>query len=417
MEITERLERLKARLVALSQITDDEGQLTRTFCSGASKRACEAILLWANQSGLQGWVDNAGNLRLISQWHHPQQKTFYMGSHLDTVVNAGQYDGTLGFLMALDQLERVQQLGKHLPYNLEVVGFSDEEGVRYHCTYLGSSALAGTFDEQLLERVDDNGVAMKTAIEQFGGNPMAISNCKLAKEAFGGYLEIHIEQGPVLQHKNLPVGIVDSIAGQARISATMQGQAGHAGTVPMGMRHDAACGAAELALAAEQYAMSTSGKVVATTGKWVVSPNASNVIPNEAKLSLDIRSSSPESLAQACTAIEALGNAIAKKRQLQLTWQQEQYNLPVAMDSNLQELLDKAIGHHGMEAVYMGSGAGHDAVCMSNLGPVAMLFIRCKDGISHNPKEYTSPEDIEAAMTVCDTFFEYIAELNTLKQI
>lgn len=400
-KVVERIERL-------ARISEDPNYLTRTFGSAAAIEANETVLEWAKTAGLTGYVDHIGNVRIRSDQPDPGKKVFVMGSHLDSVVQAGKYDGPLGFLIALDILENLETTHPGLPFNLEVVGFSDEEGVRYHTTFLGSSVLAGSFDPQWADRLDDAGIPMKNAVTAFGGDLSHLEEDRIPPAQFLGYFEVHIEQGPILQARNLPVGIVKTIAAQVRAELVFTGMAGHAGTSPMGLRSDAFCGAAEFVLETEHLGLRNRDDLVATVGKCQVAPNAANVIPGEVRLSLDVRSADRLKLASAVDQLRLTAEGIAKKRNLQLQWQTVQETNPVNCDEKLCLALGQSLRACGYPPVFLTSGAGHDAVVLSRVTPVAMLFVRCKDGISHHPDEFTAPEDIAAAIQVSDHFIRQL---------
>lgn len=401
--ISERTHKLISRIEAMASISENENGIYRPFASKSGLKCHDLIFSWCKSSQLIVKKDAIGNLIISQPDETKHTRSFYMGSHIDTVVNAGKYDGILGFLLALDQLENNHQ---GLPFNLRAIAFSDEEGARYSTAYLGSGVFSGCFDMQLLDRKDDLKISMKEAITQFGGKIEALSNDHEKAESFAGYLEVHIEQGPVLEDRNVPIGVVEKIAGQCRALMTYRGKAGHAGTVPMLLRKDASMAAAELAMAVESYAKEHTSKLVATTAKWTVAPNAGNVIPDYAQISLDLRSGDSEFLKIAYQKIHDMAKEIGESRGLGFEWDLTLSNDPVEMDLELKERLGKAVTAGGIENNVLNSGAGHDAVVVANLGPVAMLFVRCKEGISHHPDESVTTEDIMKTIEVCDHFFE-----------
>ncbi|MGH2968569.1 MAG: hydantoinase/carbamoylase family amidase, partial [Solirubrobacteraceae bacterium] len=274
------------RCDALAAFTEEPGHLTRRFATGALREAGEAVQGWMAEAGMTTWRDAIGNVRGRAEGSGPH--TLLMGSHLDTVRRAGRYDGMLGVLVAVACVQRLRDAGRTLPFALELLGFADEEGVRYGTAYLGSGVVAGRFDPDNLERRDADGVRMADAIAAFGGDAGGLAEAGRGADDLIGYCEVHIEQGPVLEAAGLPVGVVTAIAGQTRARVTFDGTAGHAGTVPMAMRHDALCAAAEWILAAEQSALDEDG-LVATVGAAEVEPGAGNVIPGRAALTLDLR--------------------------------------------------------------------------------------------------------------------------------
>lgn len=390
-----------ARIQELATISEDSHCLTRTFGSMAFIRATQLISGWMREAGLITYIDNIGNVRgrLVSK--NPHARTLVLGSHFDTVTNAGRFDGPLGILMALDA---VIGITIDLPFHIEVVAFCDEEGVRYHTTYLGSKVLAGTFDPQLLALKDAAGITLEEAIHLIGGCTDQLKNDSIPAAAWLGYFEIHIEQGPVLYEKHIPAAIVTAIAGQQRSQLVFKGMAGHAGTVPMEMRQDALCCAAACIVAIEQWALQHREHVVATVGTLQVVHGASNVIPGEVSCSLDLRSADSAMLKQGYQELSQLLSAICTNRNIRLEWHPVQETAPVHCDPLLSGLLEKAIQSTHIETVKLVSGAGHDAVAISTVAPVCMLFVRCFKGISHHPLEDVEADDIEAALQIARNF-------------
>jgi allantoate deiminase len=373
---------LMVRCDELGAISEEPGRLTRTFASPAMLRANKLVGSWMREAGMQTREDAAFNL--LGRWNSSRRgaKTFLLGSHLDTVRDAGKYDGPLGVLTAIAAVKRLRERGVQLPFHVEVVGFSDEEGVRYQTAYLGSSAFAGALKASDLARIEEK----------------QIVKARRKRDEFLGYAEVHIEQGPVLESQNLPVGVVTTIAGQSRISVEFHGAAGHAGTVPMNLRHDALAGAAELVLAAEGCG------VTATVGKLEVASGASNVIPGRASLTLDVRHQSDVRRLTAVKSLRAKAHAIAKRRGLKLIWTPVQENGAIQCDKKLAQVFSRCVANHGIRVLQLPSGAGHDAVMLSKICPVAMLFVRCKGGISHNPAESVKQRDVRVAIEVLADF-------------
>ena len=372
----------------LGAISEEPGRLTRTFASPAMRRANKLVGSWMRDAGLQVREDAAFNL--LGRWNSTQRgaKTFLLGSHLDTVRDAGKYDGPLGVLAAIAAVQLLHERGVKLPFNLEVVGFSDEEGVRYQTAYLGSRAFAGTLTAADLERIKEK----------------QIIKARRRRGEFLGYAEVHIEQGPVLEKNDLPVGVVTAIAGQSRLRVEFHGVAGHAGTVPMNLRHDALAGAAELVLAAERCG------VTATVGKLEVAPGASNVIPGIVSLTLDVRDQNDARRLAAVRSLHAQANAIAKRRGLKIVWTPVQQTAAVQCDKTLTRIFSKCVARRGLEVLKLPSGAGHDAAALSVICPVAMLFVRCKGGISHNPAESVKTADVRVAVEALSDFIMQLAK-------
>jgi len=371
----------------LGAVSDESGRLTRTFHSPAMRRANRLVGSWMRAAGLEVREDAAFNL--LGRWPGTRRaaKTLLLGSHLDTVRDAGKYDGPLGVLVALAAVKHLKERGVTLPFHVEIAGFSDEEGVRYQTTYLGSRALAGTLTRADLSRVGENG----------------IERARRPRGEFLAYAEVHIEQGPVLEQRSLPVGVVNTIAGQSRLRVEFRGEAGHAGTTPMHLRHDALCGAAELALAAERCG------VLATVGKLSVEPGASNVIPGCVELTLDVRHQRDARRCAAVRALQTKARDIARRRGLRLTWTTVQETDAVSCDPKLSRLFARCVAARGHEVLTLPSGAGHDAAALSAVCPVAMLFVRCKGGISHNPAESVKTADVAVAIGVLADFIQSLA--------
>ena len=406
----QRAEKVFSRINQLAAITEDEGAVTRTFGTRAFLEGSAKVAAWMKEAGLQTRIDQIGNVRgkLLSKV--TGAKTFVIASHIDTVVNAGKFDGPLGVIMGLDLLEQIIAAKAELPFNIELIAFSDEEGVRYHTTFLGSKVVTGAFDRALLDKKDKNGITLKEAINTMGGDDTLLAVDAILADNWLGYYEIHIEQGPVLYERNIPVALVTAIAGQKRVEITYTGFAGHAGTVPMDMRNDALTCASEFILAAEQFATANKDHLVATVGKLEVIGSASNVIPGEVVFSLDLRSPDEEKLKAAYQHLKQLSEAITQKRSITPKWNLIQETLPVACDSGLNTMLKQAITASTFELVELVSGAGHDAVPVSEVAPVSMLFVRCYKGISHNPLENAELADVAAALEVSDNFINQLIQ-------
>ncbi|RSK44852.1 allantoate amidohydrolase [Hymenobacter perfusus] len=392
------------RIEALAAISEDPEGITRRFGTSAFGRGQQLVQGWMAAAGLHTRLDAIGNVRARLMSRRPGARTFVLASHIDTVVNAGKFDGPLGVLLGLDLLENLASRGADLPFHLELIAFSDEEGVRFHTTYLGSKVVTGAFESSLLARQDEAGITLAEAITTMGGDAARIPHEAIPTADWLGYFEVHIEQGPVLWERNLPVALVTAIAGQQRVELTWRGMAGHAGTVPMAMRQDALAGAAEFVLAVEQFGRQYAHELVATVGKLDVRHAASNVIPGEISCSLDLRSPDAARLTAAAQQVQALAQTIAERRALHLTWSPVQTTAPATCDAGLNQLLARAIAAAGHEVVPLVSGAGHDAVPVSRVAPAAMLFVRCFQGISHNPLENVELPDLAAAVEVSARF-------------
>jgi allantoate deiminase len=387
--VLERADRLAA-------CTEEPGRLTRRFATPALAAAGDLVRAWMREAGMAARRDAIGNV--IGRWEPrggAAAGTLMLGSHLDTVRDAGRYDGMLGVLVALACVERLADA----PFAVEVYGFADEEGVRYGTAYLGSSVVAGAFDPSALDRRDADGISMHDAVATFGGDPSALAAARRDPSDLLGYVEVHIEQGPVLEAEDLPVGVVTGIAGQTRAEVAFTGVAGHAGTVPMALRRDALVAAAELVGAAEARARATDG-LVATVGELAVEPGASNVIPGRAMLSLDVRHLDDAIRAAAVADLRERAEAIAAARRVEVAWTEVQATGAVACAPALAAELEAAVADAGVRLARLPSGAGHDAAVMAGLCDAAMLFVRCAGGVSHNPAEAVSVEDVAVAIDV-----------------
>ncbi|UOQ97129.1 allantoate amidohydrolase [Hymenobacter sp. 5317J-9] len=411
-EYTLRAERIMQRIQQLAAISEDADGVTRTFGTPAFAEGRALVQGWLEAAGLPTRLDGIGNLRARLESRNPDAKTFVLASHIDTVVNAGKFDGPLGVLMGLDLLENLIAQKVELPFHIELIAFSDEEGVRFHTTYLGSKVVAGSFEPTWLARSDAAGITLAQALETMGADATRIATDALPAADWLGYFEMHIEQGPVLWERNVPVALVTAIAGQQRVELTFRGMAGHAGTVPMNMRQDALCAAAEFVLTAEQFAQVHGRGLVATVGKLAISHSASNVIPGEVTCSLDLRSPDEAQLAQAYDYLRSHAEAVAGHRNVALDWKPVQQTAPVTCDARLNTLLAQAIADSGHETIPLVSGAGHDAVPISFVAPATMMFIRCYKGISHNPLENVELADLAAAVAVADRFITLLRTQN-----
>jgi allantoate deiminase len=385
----------------LSTISEEPDRLTRRFATEAMRRANGMVAVWMREAGMVVRQDNVGNL--IGRYFGSGSGTLVLGSHLDTVRDAGKYDGPLGVLVAIACVQSLHDRGERLRFALEVVAFADEEGLRYGTSYLGSRAYTGTLDPSYLDLLDADGIPMRGAIRSAGGDPDSLHLDRCDDSDLIGYCEAHIEQGPVLEARGLPVGVVSAIAGQTRVALTFHGEAGHAGTVPMKMRRDALTAAAEFTLAVESFALSEAGLVV-TVGQIGVQPGATNVIPGEATISLDFRHADDAVRHRTWNLLLSQAKEICTRRQVSFTHKVMQENDAVQCDPHFTALLAQAVESSGYEALHLTSGAGHDAVIMSQLAPVAMLFVRCKGGVSHNPAESVQAEDVAVAIEVLERF-------------
>jgi allantoate deiminase len=389
-----------ARCDELARFSESANCLTRRFLTPPMHRVHDALTRWMLDAGLQVRVDAVGNL--MGRHAGETGKVFLVGSHIDSVPNAGKFDGTLGVLIAIAAAQALASV--RLKQHLDVIAFSEEEGVRFRTPYLGSLAVCGDFDSRLLTLIDPDGKTLAEAISDFGLNPAAIPAAAYAPGALSGYLEAHIEQGPVLEAADHCLGTVSAIAGQSRRQLTFVGKAGHAGTSPMNLRRDALTGAAEFITALEQLALATPG-LRATVGQITVSPGAGNVIAGEACLSLDVRHAEDNQREAALNRVLRLAQEIASRRRLGCLVQLVSDQPAAPCDSALTTSLASVVKRLGYLASHgMVSGAGHDAAILSRHCPATMLFLRSPGGVSHHPDETVRREDVRAALDVMIQF-------------
>ena len=404
--------RAEAMLEALALISADPDKLTRLYLTEEHRRAARLVAEWMRTAGLRVRMDAAGTVHglLPPSGEGPlASKRLLVGSHIDTVVDAGRYDGTFGVVAGLLAVEELRRRGATLPFALEVLAFGDEEGVRFPKTLIGSSVVAGALRDPMLDLTDADGITIRAALAAFGGDPDALDGEAYRPDDVLGYVEAHIEQGPVLERLGLQLGVVTSIAGQARFRITVEGEAGHAGTVPMTIRHDAMTAAAEMILAIEAIGMAFEGdgegstvarkEIVATVGELRVFPGAGNVIPGEVRFSLDLRAAEDPLRIRAEAEIRRRLNDIAARRSVGVEIETMHEKAVAACGPVMVERIAAAVEQvTGVGAYRMMSGAGHDGQAMCHLTPIGMIFVRCRGGISHNPAEYASPEDMGLAV-------------------
>jgi allantoate deiminase len=389
-----RAQEVVSRCQTLARFTEDPPRICRTFLSPPMRACHRQIEDWMRPMGMAVSLDAAGNLHGLYPGTDGTVRRLLIGSHLDTVPDAGAYDGILGVVLAISLIESLE--GRRFPFSIEVLGFSEEEGVRFGVPFIGSRALVGNLDEELLSRRDSNGVSVQEAILSYGLKPSDIPAASL-QEGVLGYVEFHIEQGPVLEHRELPLAIVEAIAGQTRMELVFTGFANHAGTTPMALRRDALVAAAEWALAVEKEAREIPG-LVATVGTLEAKPGATNVIAGECRATLDVRHASDTARTQSVSAFLRSAAEIAKRRNISLTSSMKFVQTATPMDSFLLHEIDTAVSQSGITPYRMVSGAGHDAMIFAEKVPSAMVFLRSPGGISHNPKESVLVEDVAKAI-------------------
>ncbi len=394
-------ERVLARLDALAAVTDEPGRITRLYLSPAHRRAADLVAGWMRDLGLDVAEDATGTVRgfLPAAAPGPQaNRKLLIGSHIDSVIDAGRFDGCLGVVAGLAVVEELKARGIELPFGLEVLAFGDEEGVRFPTALSSSAAASGTYRADWLELADAKGIKLKDALKEFGCDPAGIRDAAIPPGSVIGYLELHIEQGPVLEHQGDALGVVTSIAGQSRFRFTITGEAGHAGTNPMPLRRDAFAALAEFSTIIERIAREGTASLVATIGRVAVHPGAVNVVPGEVEATLDIRAGADAPRLVAIDRIRYEADRLAQRRGVKIRIERFLDVPTCPMNEDFQNGLAAAVGSLGENAKRLPSGAGHDAQAMARAFPAAMLFVRSKSGISHNPAEYTSPGDLGLAV-------------------
>ena len=399
--------RVLERCDALARCSEQSDALTRVFLSPEQRAANALALQWMREAGMDARLDAIGNVVGRYEGERPGLPCLMLGSHLDTVRDAGKYDGMLGVVAAIECVACLHASGRRLPFAVEIAGFADEEGVRFNATLLGSRAIAGTFDSANLERADGNGVTMRDALRDFGLDPAAVGNAARRRDELLAYAELHIEQGPVLEDEGIAVGVVTAINGGNRFAIEINGMAGHAGTVPMNLRRDTLAAAAECVLAVERIC-GAEPELVGTVGKIEALPGAINVIPGRTRFSLDVRAPSDGQRARAVAAIRSAFGEIAKRRRVDLDIKPVWEASTAACAPWLQQQIAAAIARENLPVRHLPSGAGHDGMAMIAIADIAMLFVRCKGGISHNPAEAISAADVDVATRVFLNFIENV---------
>ncbi len=397
--------RIVRRIGELAAISASPDGLTRICFSDEHRRAAELILGWMGEAGLSARMDEIGNVVGRYEGGTPGLPCLMLGSHYDTVRNAGKWDGPLGVLTALECVADIARRGLRLPFALEVVGFADEEGVRFSSTLLGSRAIAGSFDEGALEARGDDGLSLREAMAAFGLSPDAIKKAARRRGDILAYVELHIEQGPVLEAENLPAGVVTAISGASRFLITLDGMAGHAGTVPMRLRRDALAGAAECVLAIEKLC-GGDPRLVGTVGQIAAEPGATNVIPGRVRFTADIRAADDSVRKKAVSAVIDAIDETASRRRLKARIAKTHENGTALCAPWLRAQLGEAIAADGHRVLELPSGAGHDGMAMIDITDIAMLFVRCRGGVSHHPDEHVPDEDVASGARILLSFIE-----------
>ncbi|HLX16358.1 MAG TPA: allantoate amidohydrolase [Bradyrhizobium sp.] len=392
-EIVGRIDRLGA-------ISESSDNLTRIFLSAEHRAAADLIMAWMREAGMHAHLDAIGNVCGRYEGERAGLPCLMLGSHYDTVRDAGKWDGPLGLIAAIACVADLHRRGRRMPFAIEVTGFADEEGVRFASTLLGSRAVAGTFNENVLAAKDDAGISLREALVQFGLDPDQIDAAARRRGELLAYVELHIEQGPVLEARNVPVGVVTAIAGATRLAARLTGMAGHAGTVPMALRRDALAGAAECISAIEEFCRLDEGGLVGTVGYIHATPGATNVIPGQAHFTIDLRAPTDIHRKRAATDIVRQIEAIARRRNLALQLDVTHENRTVPCAPWLKAQVAEAVEAEGYPVYELPSGAGHDGMAMVDIADIAMIFVRCRGGISHHPDEHVEVADADAGARV-----------------
>ena len=389
-------EEIVGRINQLGAISETPDHLARVFLTPEHRAAAELILGWMRAAGMRAHLDAIGNVCGRYEGQEPGMPCLMLGSHYDTVRDAGKWDGPLGVLTAISCVAELNRSGRRLPFAIEVTGFADEEGVRFASTLLGSRAVAGTFDESVLGKTDTAGVTMRAALAGFGLDPDHVGRAARTRRELLAYVELHIEQGPVLEGLSTPLGVVTAISGATRLAARLTGMAGHAGTVPMKQRKDALAGAAECIAAIEQFCRTDEDGLVGTVGYIHAAPGATNVIPGQVSFTIDIRAPSDAHRKRAVADMVRQIETIARRRDLALQLDVTHENRSVPCADWLKSQIAGAIAAEGYPVVELPSGAGHDGMAMIDIADVGMIFVRCRGGISHHPGEHVDTADVDA---------------------
>jgi allantoate deiminase len=390
--------RVMERADRLADISETPRGLTRVYLSPEHLRANAQVGHWMEQAGMRVWQDSVGNICGRYEGEQAGAPALLLGSHLDTVRDAGRYDGMLGVLTAIEVVQALHDRGRRLPMALEIVGFGDEEGTRFGITLLGSRGLTGDWPSEWHEQQDAQGISVAQALANAGLDGANIGQAARNREEIAAYLELHIEQGPCLEQEGLALGVVQAINGARRLTCRFTGLAGHAGTVPMNHRQDALAASAEWMMAVESITKQHGRQQVATIGRLSCAPGAVNVIPGEVTLTLDVRGPEDEALEALQQALLAQAGDIAQRRGVQFSAEEYYRMAATRCDPELQQRLVQAVSRVQGRALSLPSGAGHDAIAIARCWPVGMLFVRCQGGISHHPAESVMAADVALAI-------------------
>jgi len=390
--------------------SDRHPGLYRPYLGKAHLAAVEQLKLWMHDAGMTTRVDAAGNL--IGRYGALLEPapSLLIGSHIDSVRDAGRYDGPLGIMLGIECVAALNETGRRFSFALEVIAFGDEEGSRFPASMLCSRAVGGQIDEGALNVTDRDGVSLDEALATAGLAPSEFLKAKRNASELVGYLEAHIEQGPVLEAEGLALGVVTAIAAQSRYEVVLTGIAGHAGTNSMALRRDALAASAEIMMAIERIAVQGPDDLVATVGRMTVKPGAPNVVPGQVDFSIDVRAGAEAERDLAARKILTAMDDIARARDIGLSHSLI-HNLPASpCNASFMDLLSQAVEMTGQPARLIVSGAGHDAMVFTKLTPTAMLFVRCKGGVSHNPLESVLADDADQALKAMLAFIEKLED-------
>lgn len=395
----------------LGAITERPGMVARSYLTPQHREAGDHIRAWMREAGMQADYDALGNVVGRYPGARPGAPAVLTGSHMDSVIDAGKYDGLFGILAPIACVAELHRTGRRLPFPIEVIAFGDEEGVRFGTSMMGSKALTGKLDASVFAIRDAAGVALGDALRAFGGDPDAVATLKREPRNVRVFVETHIEQGPVLLDAGLAVGVVTAIAGSTRVRVALRGEEGHAGTVPMALRHDALTAAAEMVLEVERHCRSSAGRLVGTVGKLAVAAGgAINVIPGRVEFTVDVRSGDDGVRRAAAGELEAACRSIAGARGVAIEWSLLQEMAAAQCDGAERAALARAIESFGLPLRHLPSGAGHDTMQFAGVAPIAMLFVRCGNGgVSHSPRETLSAADADIATAVLLSYLEELA--------
>ncbi|MCO6497214.1 MAG: Zn-dependent hydrolase [Chitinophagaceae bacterium] len=399
---------VQKRIDSLARLTDSKKNLSRQFGTPAFVEAAKKIKEFMEEAGLETMIDSAANVRGRIATEDPEAKTLVIGSHFDTIENSGKYNGVLGVLVAITAAASIKRQGHKLPFNLEIVGFSEGEGVRFHSAHLGSRALTGTFDDQLLFLEDEKGITLKEVLRELGTDYDRISKDFIPADKWLGFLDIHIEPGNQLQAKNLPVALAHSILGHKRIDIKFTGVAAHAGSLPMDERRDALGAAAKFVLKVEDYASKGRNSILATIGRLKVLNAATNMIPSQVTCSLDMRGLDEDKLNEAYEDLYSICEKICHKRGIYFEWKLLQETNPIICDEVFSQYLRQAIEIKGYKPLNIISGLATEATIISIIAPVTVMLIRDSQGLSYNPHEEVSTDDIELAVDIIEEFIKQV---------